>query len=341
MRPRALVPVALLGACATAQPVPDPTVATIGGKGAVVDTIDARNVHDETAGARFEIPPGPHTIEVSLPAEPSSPPKSEEVKVIPVCFSALAGHNYLTRPVFEQNRWRPEIVDEDSGAIVLAKCVAPLDPDAPPATVGSPPVETGAAPISLPVTSRPASPTANLPGTGLDVGLGFFVGGSSLYDVMFTNAPDRSLSAGRGVLISVGGRWTPLWIEDRVGFGVGAALGWKYDAISASNGAVSLTRFPLDLGAHGLFRLNARWFALAGGGLTRELGGHVSGDGSLSADSDVDSHWGLAAQAGLYYRVERVAIGGGLRYSHLRGRFQGNEIDASSVGIMGSGQYGF
>jgi hypothetical protein len=301
-------------------------------------------VHDETAGARFEIPPGPHTIEVSLPADPSSPPKSEEIApVIPVCFSALAGHSYLTHPVFEQNRWRPEIIDEDSGAIVLAKCVVAADPGTPPAAaVASAAAEPSAPPVTLPVASRPASPAADLPGTGVDVGVGFFVGGTKLYDIVFLNAPGRSLSAGRGVLISLGGRWTPLWIEDSVGFGVGAALGWKYNSISADNGSVSLTRFPLDLSVHGLFRLNTRWFVLAGGGLTRELGGHVSGDGFASAaDSDLDSNWGLAAQAGLHYRVERVALGGSLRYSHLRGRFMGTKIDASSVGIVASGQYGF
>ena len=81
MVPRILIAFCLLaGACATAQPVTQPTVATIGAKGAVVDTIDARNVHDETAGARFEIPPGLHTVEVSLPADPNA--KTDDVKVI-------------------------------------------------------------------------------------------------------------------------------------------------------------------------------------------------------------------------------------------------------------------
>jgi hypothetical protein len=350
---RIVLGMGLLGACATAQSVSAPGAATLGAKGAVVDTIDARNVHDETVGARFEIPPGPHTVEVSLPADPAA--KSDEVKVIPVCFSAEAGHSYLTRPVFEENRWRPEIIDEDSGAIVLAKCTAPAEPEpatepapaaegAPePASPASPPVTVSTTPTSLPLPSVPAKPQAtDLPGTGVDVGVGFFWGGESLVDVRFFSNPDRSLSAGRGVQISVGGLWTPLWVEEHVGFGVGAGLGWKYDSIEASNGSVALTRFPFHLSVHSLFLLDRHWFALVGGGLTRELAGHLSGNGfAQEANGDIESSWGLTAQGNLYHRFDRVAVGAGVRYSRLRDHFFGQRIDASSVGLVGSGQYGF
>src|SRR5437762_418493 len=99
--------VALLAAgCATSGPVPDATVAVIESNATVVDTIDERNVRDDgpgAASARFEIPPGRHTVEVSLQADrPAS--ESTNARTIAVCFGALAGHSYLTRPVFEQQR---------------------------------------------------------------------------------------------------------------------------------------------------------------------------------------------------------------------------------------------
>jgi hypothetical protein len=359
--------IALLTAgCATSGAVPDATVAVIESSATIVDTIDERNVRDDgpgAANARFEIPPGRHTVEVSLQADrPAS--EGTNAKTIAVCFGALAGHSYLTRPVFEQQRWRPEIVDEASGVAVQKACAppapaiavvaptatpaafAPATPTtiapAPTATVSTVP-EPSAAPQSLPVPLPPRLPhDTDLPGTGLSAGVGFFFGGQSLYDVHFTNAPDRSLSAGRGVLLSLGGLWTPLWVDDKIGFGVGARLGWKYDSIEAINGTASLTRFPVSASAHGLIRLDDRWFVLVSGGVEKEVGGHVSGNGfAAGINTELSSTLGLTGEAGLYVRMDHVAVGGGLRYSTLHDWFQGIKVNASSVGIVGCGQYSF
>ena len=147
--------------------------------------------------------------------------------------------------------------------------------------------------------SRPLGRDSNLPGSGLTAGVGFFVGGESLYTVSFTNGPDRNLNAGRGVLVTVGGLWTPLWIDDQFGFGAGASAGWKYDAIEASNGAISLTRFPLSATIHSLIRINKVWFTLLSGGLTKELGGEVSGSGfAATAGSSFTSSLGLLGEGG-------------------------------------------
>src|SRR6185436_18933688 len=104
-------------------------------------------------------------------------------------------------------------------------------------------------------------------------------GGDSLYKATFTNGPERNLNAGRGVLVTAGGLWTPLWIDDQFGFGVGASAGWKHDSISASNGEVKLTRFPLTGTVHSLIRINKQWFTLLTAGLTKEVGGEISGSG--------------------------------------------------------------
>jgi hypothetical protein len=343
----------LLQACATAGPPPDASMAVIASQGTVVHTIDDRNVRDDTADpsrARFEIPPGRHTVEVSLHDGAASPAGQEAPKVIAVCFGAEAGHTYRTRAVVEGGQWRPEVIDEVTEAAVQRPCPATPEPDAPvaaaqaPATEGPAPSRPTSLPVaaSLPMVTTPVPLDTNLPGSGLNVGLGFFFGGKSLFDATFINAPDRSLSAGRGVQISVGGLWTPLWVEDRVGFGVGGSLGWKYDSISAVNGSASLRRFPVSATAHSLIRLNRRWFTLLSGGVATEVGGHLSGDGfAAGIDSDLSATVGLLAEAQLCYGVERVALGAGLRYTSLSDRVQGTKIDASSLGLLGTGQYSF
>jgi hypothetical protein len=257
--------------------------------------------------------------------------------------------------VVENGQWRPEIVDEDTGSLVQRACA---EPAAPPPAVTRTPAEAPAAaetPVAaeapapapapatlpVPVARRPVT-AANLPGSGLTIELGFFFGGDSLVDVMFTNALDRSLSAGRGVQLAGGGLWTPLWADDHVGFGLGASFGWKYDTISWDEGSVSLTRLPVSLTAHSLLRLNERWFVLLRGGLATELGGWLSGTGSgANIHSDLSARLGLLGEAGLYYQMHPVAVGAGLRYTALSDNYLGNKVDASSVGIVAFGQYGF
>jgi hypothetical protein len=321
--------------------------ATLGSERTLVENIDERNVRGEgaeAAQARFELPPGRHSVEVSLDKESTSR-RGDGAEGIAVCFAAVGGHSYRTRPVFEAGRWHPEIVDESTGLPVSMGCTdptaAPADPA--PTTVASRRVDANTGPAPAPVPSRAVSRDSSLPGTGVTAGVGFFFGGETLYTVSFINAPDRNLSAGRGVLVTVGGLWTPLWTDDdRFGFGAGAGVGWKYDSIEAANGTVSLTRFPLNLTLHSLMRINSHWFALLGGGTTKELGGAVSGNGfAASASASISSSWGLLGEGGLYYTMEHATFGAGLRYSAAHDTFRGIEVDASSFGFIASGQYGF
>jgi hypothetical protein len=334
--------------CATGHARADATSATLGSERTLIENIDERNVRGdgaEASNARFELPPGRHSVEVSLEKAPAtSRRRDESAQGIAVCFAAVAGHSYRTRPVFGAGRWHPEIVDESIGATVSSGCAdtgAELAVQ-PAATVASVQLDENSRPASLPVPSRPASRDSTLPGTGVTAGVGFFFGGETLYTVTFTNAPERSLSAGRGVLVTVGGQWTPLWIDDQFGFGAGAALGWKYDSIEASNGTVSLRRFPLDLTVHSVIRVNSHWFALLSGGATKELANEVSGNGfAATASAAITSTWGLLGEGGFYYTVEHATFGAALRYSKAHDWFQGIEFDASSFGFIASGQYGF
>jgi hypothetical protein len=356
-----LLPV--IGACATRNLRPDPTVAVLGSRGAVVHAIDDRNVREDGAAAgqaRFEIPPGPHAVAVTLDTGAKAAARANDgATVLTVCFGAVAGHSYLARPVIDQNRWRPEIIDEESGDPVESGCQERPEPSAAPASVAAPDVNAASAPVAvnapppdppqdapvadLPLPATSASLDANLPGSGVYLEVGFFFGGQPLYKVQFDNGADRSLYAGRGVGASLGGVWTPLWTRDRrVGFGVGGSASWKYDHIAASNGSASLTRFPVAASVHALVRLDDRWFGLVRGGVGTEVGGHLSGSGFAAAiDDDLTATWGLVGEAGLYRLVDRAALGGGLRYARLSDRFAGTEVDASSLGIFASAQYSF
>jgi hypothetical protein len=339
--------------CATSSSRPDTTNAILGSRKTVVESIDERSLRDDGADAsqaQFEIPPGRHTLEVTLATDAAALRRSGEgAKAIRVCFDAVAGHSYVTQPLFEAGQWRPEIVDRSTGRAVASGCAEAPEPEPAPSAAQAPATAPPPNPeldkqhsVSLPVPSSPLVRDSNLPGTGLVAGVGFFFGGESLYAVSFTNAPDRNLSAGRGVLVALGGLWTPLWLDDRFGFGVGVQAGWKYDSIEASNGSISLTRFPLSTTVHSLIRIDKRWFTLLSVGLTKEVAASVSGSGfAATASGDVTNSLGLLGEGALYFNVEHATLGAGVRYSASHDWFQYARFDASSVGFIASAQYNF
>jgi hypothetical protein len=337
----------LVVGCATSSPRPGAATAILGSSRTVIESIDEQNIREDGADAskaQFEIPPGRHTIEVSMESDSTALRlPADSAKTITVCFDAVAGRGYLTQPIFEAGRWRAEIVDAATGVGVSSGCAEVQETTTAakaPATASSPSLEEKIRPASLPVPSRPLARDSQLPGSGLTAGVGFCFGGESLYTVSFLNAPDRNLNAGRGVLVAVGGLWTPLWIDDQFGFGAGGSAGWKYDSIEASNGAVSLTRFPLTATVHSLIRINKQWFTLLSGGLTKEVGGEVSGSGFAdTASATFRSSLGLVGEGALYRTVGRATLGAALRYSTSHDWFQETRVDASSVGIIASAQY--
>src|SRR5438132_7722596 len=46
----------------------------------------------------------------------------------------------------------------------------------------------------------------------------------------FADGSAAALDAGDGLLVTAVGSLTPLWIEDKVGFGFGIGFGWKYNS---------------------------------------------------------------------------------------------------------------
>src|SRR5436305_11007423 len=111
--------------CATGHSRADAMNATLGSERTLVENIDERNVRGdgaEASHARFELPPGRHSVEVSLEKDSSAPQRPDSAPGIAICFAAVAGHSYRTRPVFAAGRWHPEIVDESTGLAVSSGC---------------------------------------------------------------------------------------------------------------------------------------------------------------------------------------------------------------------------
>jgi hypothetical protein len=352
-RRREVLFVLLTAGCATTRyPTSDVGSAILESSRTVIESIDDQNVRaggPDDSVASFEIPAGRHRVEVGLPTVSTATPRpADKGKAIAVCFVAVAGRRYVTRPIFERDRWRPVIVDV-SARVVSSACTDTYQ--AIPATNDQVAVASAsrvgqAGPSSLPLPQRAQLRDPKLPGSGLTAGVGFFGGGDSLYRVKLDTGQDRVLNAGRGVLVTVGALWTPLWAplweEDQLGLGLGASVGWKYDAISASNGEVSLTRFPLTATAHALIRLNKKWFTLVSGGLTKELGGKLSGSGFAAKDSaSFTGTLGPLCEGGLYFTIGPVTLGAAVRYSSSSTQWGFAEADASSLGIIAASQYRF
>lgn len=89
-------------------------------------------------------------------------------------------------------------------------------------------------------------------GTGITAELGMLFGGDDLATATFTNGENSSLPAGSGMSLSLGAQWTPLWIGNAVGIGLGGSLGYKENSINASNGSVTLSRYPLVAALHAI-----------------------------------------------------------------------------------------
>jgi hypothetical protein len=130
---------ALLGtpACATTKPsarTAPPGVATLQTEDTKIDEVDGQPFSFATGSGQngFELPPGPHELGVSVfvvqggPDAFASDFRRSQVRVM--CFDALPGHAYLTRPAGPVTRGVPELVDLTSGQVVGAACGSPPPP---------------------------------------------------------------------------------------------------------------------------------------------------------------------------------------------------------------------
>lgn len=121
---------------------------------------------------------------------------------------------------------------------------------------------------------------------GLNVTAGLAFGGDTVFQATYADGSTSSMQAGDGLSLLGGLTFTPIWIGDRLGLGLGAEAGYKYRANRADNGTAELTRFPLLVTARGLFALGANWHLLAALGAQADLGTQIAGDG-IAANLDV------------------------------------------------------
>jgi hypothetical protein len=184
-----------------------------------------------------------------------------------------------------------------------------------------------------PPARRPLPPAH--PGTGVGLELGLAFGGDELATVELNNGEQQTLGAGDGLFVAIVGNLTPIWVADAIGLGLGASVGWKYGDVGASNGSFSLSRFPVSAFLQVIPRLNERWFLLARGGVTQDLGATFSGSGvAATPDVTFDSRVGGFGDLGAY---RAFASGSGLlfvlRYTNEKLGLQDQTVDASSVGF--------
>ena len=249
----------------------------------------------------------------SSPAAPVVPPSTVAVPATGVP-SAAQGES-------------PEGTGDSGGAPATGAPPPPLDPQRPAGRLAV--SRWGRLPIWRPAARPMFDVLWNLGG-------GF--GGDTLVRATSSDGGSKTLSAGAGVASSVGLMYTPLWLAgDLLGLGVGTELGVKLDSISASNGKVSLTRFPASGTLHALVRTADQWFVLLTGGVEKDLGIDLSGEGVGSVVNGLNGLTGKPGarfRLGMYYRGSDVgSITFGIGYTNMKYGVAGGTVDASSFNL--------
>ncbi len=157
------------------------------------------------------------------------------------------------------------------------------------------------APHRLSYRDDPDEPPPRKPVMGLMFEFGMGGGGADLASVTLTDGSTQTLSAGDGVVLAVGLMCTPLWFGDDLGIGFSATAGVKYWDVGASNGDISMTRFPLTFALHLMPRVAPRWFLFLRGGIDKEVDVSISGSGlAAGLNADLNANLGGFGEGGFY-----------------------------------------
>jgi hypothetical protein len=172
------------------------------------------------------------------------------------------------------------------------------------------------------------------PGSGFGVEAGVAFGGEELVRVDFANGASKSIHAGDGVFVLATGSWTGLWIEEFLGIGVAASAGVKVEQVSASNGHIRFTRFPVAVALQVLVQTSERWFVLVRSGLVQDVGGNLSGDG-LASNLNVDFGGGAGTfgDFGLFRAVGHGGFALLVRYTLLDYKVNSMTVGGDSVAL--------
>ena len=157
---------------------------------------------------------------------------------------------------------------------------------------------------------------------------GFDFGGDTLVTVQFVDGSTDSIKANEGFYIGGG----IAYIFPDYNLEAELSASWKYVGITASNGDVSFTRFPLEA------MVFYPWsWGRVGAGLTYHVNPNLKSSG-LSSNFDVEFDNAVGAVVQAEYRPSDN-LGFGLRYTALDYTIGGFDVKASGVGITISGSF--
>jgi hypothetical protein len=351
--------VAMLAGCATVEMYDGPLqrgqeVAVVVTDRTRLDKVDTRRADE---GKKFAVLTGLHAVAVYLMDKPATgkglPRYSEES--LAICFVAVARHTYRVWPRYQGKRWQPAVTDETTNEVLTARisgsnppgCYGPTDSSAEPpsgAAALDPPVglvQVGWPPGEAGVIS--AGEGRRTRGSIRVEGGGAF-GGDTLASAQFDNGETRTLSAGGGAFLAVGGSITPVWLSNTVGIGLDLDLGVKYQSIGGSNGSIAFVRFPGIASGHVLVAFGDRWALLLRGGAELDLDPTITSDGVAAGlgSFSLSSHLGGMFEAGAYSSsAGGVGWSATVRLTAIDYEYMGNKIAATNLAFVLGGHYDF
>lgn len=291
--------------------------------GTLIDGLDGQDVKAIRGRfAHYVVPPGPHLVDFGVKHMGFWEASTSDGTL--ACVDAVPGHHYVTQAGYVGNSVRAAIVD--STGPVPSKVPISCDRDG--------------VPSAHDIEKQWAGETIRLahtrPVLDFTFALGFAFGGDNLVTAQLSDGSTRTLSAGSGANFGLGAMVTPLWLGDILGLGVGGEISLKYNSISASNASIGFTRYPAIATLNAFVRTGRKWFLLASGGIDKDLGISLSGDGDASAiNGSASSHVGGVGRLGMYFRAsDGVASTFGIGYTRLRYYGPGGSSDASSFGFF-------
>ncbi|WP_438036197.1 hypothetical protein [Sorangium sp. So ce204] len=171
---------------------------------------------------------------------------------------------------------------------------------------------------------------------GLHASLGLAFGGDELAELTYSDGSTTAVHAGEGVSLSGGLTWTPLWLGDRVGLGLGLDAGWKYKStLVDADGSIKLERIPLMASVRSLVAIDSSWHGVVAAGGILELNPHLYGDGVLGgADARFDDALGGMLELGvLWGRPKGFGFEMTGRWTILSYEYMGESSNASSGSV--------
>lgn len=157
---------------------------------------------------------------------------------------------------------------------------------------------------------------------------GYDFGGDTLQNVQFQDGTTESIKANDGFYVGGGVAFIP----DIANFETQLTVAWKYTGVTASNGNVTFTRFPIEA----LVFYDGDFFRI-GGGLTYHLNPKLKRTGVVAGGGiDFSSRLGAIAQAD-YRLTDNVSVG--VRYTAITYTGAGRDVRGDGFGVAISGTF--